>query len=255
MSLCYDAARVRLRFARRLARDRPRDDPFRPARDFAGLRASRGATGSCASRAAGRARSSRSRASRCGSCTRSGSAGGRELRGRGQPRELLRHPGAPRDLPMQVRFLAKRSIFRVPVLGLVDRGRRLRAGRPGRPRARRRRPSRRRSKRLRAGGSLVIFPEETRTRTVSSCRSRRARRSLALRSGLPAPARRASPGTFRVLRARRASRSRPGRVVLSVGRADRGRRPLDAASAARVTRAAARARSRRCATRRGRAVA
>jgi 1-acyl-sn-glycerol-3-phosphate acyltransferase len=87
-------------------------------------------------------------------------------------------------LPFQVRFLAKRSIFRVPVLGWsiaaagfvpVDRGD----------------PSRGAAtldaalKRLRGGRSVVVFPEETRTRTGELLPFKKGAALLALRSGLP----------------------------------------------------------------------
>src|SRR5512132_2738914 len=68
------------------------------------------------------------------------------------------------NLPMQVRFLAKRSVFRVPVLGWsiaaagfipVDREDRSRGTETVEAALRR----------LSGGRSVVIFPEETRTRT------------------------------------------------------------------------------------------
>ncbi|MEO8432739.1 MAG: lysophospholipid acyltransferase family protein [Acidobacteriota bacterium] len=88
------------------------------------------------------------------------------------------------SLPMQVRFLAKRSVFLVPVLGWsiraagfvpVDRG------------------DRRRSAatfdaalgRLQGGRSVVIFPEETRTRTGELLPFKKGAALLALRSGMP----------------------------------------------------------------------
>lgn len=117
-------------------------------------------------------------------------------------------------LPMQVRFLAKRSVFRVPVLGWsiaaagfvpVDRGDRARgAATVGIA-----------LDRLRGGRSLVIFPEETRTREGELLPFKRGAAHLAIKAGLPLlPI--GIAGTFRVL-PRGAWEIRPGRVVVSVG--------------------------------------
>lgn len=121
-------------------------------------------------------------------------------------------------LPMQVRFLAKRSIFRVPVLGWsiaaagfipVDRDDRSRGAATVEAALRR----------LKGGRSLVIFPEETRTDTGDLLPFKRGAAHLALRSGLPIlPV--ALAGTFRVLK-RGSLLITPGPVAVSVGR------PLD----------------------------
>jgi 1-acyl-sn-glycerol-3-phosphate acyltransferase len=87
-------------------------------------------------------------------------------------------------LPMSLRFMAKRSIFRVPVLGWsiaaagfipVDRGERAR-GTATMDAALRR---------LRGGRSVVIFPEETRSSDGSLLPFKQGAALLALRSGLP----------------------------------------------------------------------
>ncbi len=100
-------------------------------------------------------------------------------------------------LPIQVRFLAKRSVFRVPVLGWsiaaagfvpVDRGDRARGAATVEAALRR----------LQGGRSLVIFPEETRTRDGSLLPFKRGAAHLAIKSGLPLlPI--GIAGTFRVL--------------------------------------------------------
>ncbi len=87
-------------------------------------------------------------------------------------------------VPLQVRFLAKRGVFRVPVLGWsiraagfipVDRG----------DRARSTATFDAALARLQGGRSLVIFPEETRTRTGGLSPFKKGAALLALRSGLP----------------------------------------------------------------------
>lgn len=117
-------------------------------------------------------------------------------------------------LPYQVRFLAKRSVFRIPVLGWsiaaagfvpVDRGDRTR-GASTLDAAR---------KRLSAGRSVVIFPEETRTRTGELLPFKNGAALLALRSGMPLlPV--GLAGTRRILPPDRLLMS-PGRVVVCVG--------------------------------------
>jgi 1-acyl-sn-glycerol-3-phosphate acyltransferase len=117
-------------------------------------------------------------------------------------------------LPMQVRFLAKRSVFRVPVLGWsiaaagfvpVDRGDRARGAATVEAALRR----------LRGGRSLVIFPEETRTRDGELLPFKRGAAHLALKSGLPLlPI--GIAGTFRIL-PRGTWEIRPGPVLVSVG--------------------------------------
>lgn len=118
------------------------------------------------------------------------------------------------SLPMQVRFLAKRSIFRVPVLGWsiaaagfvpVDRGERRRSATAVDAAARR----------LRDGCSLVIFPEETRTATGDLLPFKQGAALLALRSGLPLlPV--GIGGTFRIL-PRDSFDIRSGPAVLAIG--------------------------------------
>jgi len=87
-------------------------------------------------------------------------------------------------LPFQARFLAKRSVFRVPVLGWsiavagcvpVDRGDRARGASTLDAAL----------KRLRGGRSVVLFPEETRTRTGDLLPFKKGAALLAMRSGLP----------------------------------------------------------------------
>jgi 1-acyl-sn-glycerol-3-phosphate acyltransferase len=117
-------------------------------------------------------------------------------------------------LPMQVRFLAKRSVFRVPVLGWsiaaagfipVDRGDRSRGAETVEAALRR----------LSGGRSVVIFPEETRTRTGDLLPFKRGAAHLALKSGLPIlPV--ALAGTYRVLK-RGSLVITPGAVAMSVG--------------------------------------
>jgi 1-acyl-sn-glycerol-3-phosphate acyltransferase len=117
-------------------------------------------------------------------------------------------------LPVQARFLAKRGIFRVPILGWsiraagfvpVDRGDRVRSLATVETAL----------ARLKKGRSLVVFPEETRTRTGELLPFKKGAALLALRSGLPIlPV--GIAGTRRIL-ARGAWRMTPGRVVLSVG--------------------------------------
>jgi 1-acyl-sn-glycerol-3-phosphate acyltransferase len=117
-------------------------------------------------------------------------------------------------LPMQVRFLAKRSIFRVPILGWsihaagfvpVDRG----------DAARSVSTVDTAMKRLRSGKSLVVFPEETRTRTGELAPFKKGAVLLALKTGHPLlPV--GVAGTRKVL-PRGAWNTTPGRVVLAIG--------------------------------------
>lgn len=118
------------------------------------------------------------------------------------------------SLPLPLRFLAKRSIFRVPILGWsiraagfvpVDRGDRSRAGATVEAAL----------KLLRTGRSLVIFPEETRTRTGDLLPFKPGAALFALRSGFPLlPV--GISGTRRVL-PRGALATTPGRVALAIG--------------------------------------
>jgi 1-acyl-sn-glycerol-3-phosphate acyltransferase len=118
------------------------------------------------------------------------------------------------NLPMQVRFLAKRSIFRVPVLGWsiraagfvpVDRGDRSRSFATVETAL----------KRLGKGRSLVVFPEETRTRTGALSPFKKGAAMLAAKTGFPIlPL--GIAGTRQVL-PRGTWTAAPGRVVLCVG--------------------------------------
>ena len=117
-------------------------------------------------------------------------------------------------LPMATRFLAKRNLFRMPFLGWsmaaagfvpVDRGERAHsrgvvdAALQG----------------LQGGGSLVVFPEETRTRTGELLPFKSGAALFALKSGLPLlPI--GMSGTFRILR-RGGFFVTPSRVVVAVG--------------------------------------
>ena len=117
-------------------------------------------------------------------------------------------------LPMQVRFLAKRSVFRVPILGWsiaaagfipVDREERSRSAAAVEAALRR----------LKGGRSVVVFPEETRTRSGELLRFKKGAAHLALKSELPIlPL--GLAGTFRVL-PRGTFLITPGPVVLAVG--------------------------------------
>ena len=88
------------------------------------------------------------------------------------------------SLPIQVRFLAKRRIFSVPVLGWsiraagfipVDRGDHRRGAATFEAAM----------ARLQGGRSVIVFPEETRTRTGELLPFKKGAALLALRSGLP----------------------------------------------------------------------
>ncbi len=117
-------------------------------------------------------------------------------------------------LPVQVRFMAKRSVFRVPFLGWgiaaagfipVDRGD-WRRGHEAVDVA---------LKRLHGGRSVVIFPEETRSRDGSLLPFKKGAALLAVRAALPmVPV--GIVGTFRVL-PRGTLESSPGTVILNVG--------------------------------------
>src|SRR6266508_1343372 len=118
-------------------------------------------------------------------------------------------------LALTVLFGAKRSVFRVPVLGWsiaadgfvpVDREDRSRGAATVEAALRR----------LEGGRSLVIFPEETRTRTGDMLPFKRGAALLALKSGLPIlPI--GLAGTFRVL-PRGTKVITPGPVVMAVGK-------------------------------------
>jgi 1-acyl-sn-glycerol-3-phosphate acyltransferase len=118
------------------------------------------------------------------------------------------------NVPIQVRFLAKRGVFSVPILGWsiraagfipVDRGDRTRSAATVEAAL----------ARLRGGRSLVIFPEETRTRTGELLPFKKGAALLALKSGLPIlPV--GIAGTRRVL-PRTTLLPTPGDVVLVAG--------------------------------------
>jgi len=130
------------------------------------------------------------------------------------------------NLPVQLRFLAKRSIFRIPILGWsiraagfvpVDRGNKTRSAATVEAAL----------SLLEAGRSLVLFPEETRTRTGELLPFRRGAALLALRSRFPLlPL--GLAGTRRLL-PRGTLLTAAGQVVLSVGEPIRvdGRSPRD----------------------------
>jgi len=117
-------------------------------------------------------------------------------------------------LPVSMRFLAKRNLFRVPILGWsmaaagfvpVDRGE------PGRSTA----TIETGLKRLERGLSLIVFPEETRTRTGDLLPFKTGAALLALRSGLPLlPI--GIGGTFRIQR-RGGFTITPSQVALAIG--------------------------------------
>jgi 1-acyl-sn-glycerol-3-phosphate acyltransferase len=140
-------------------------------------------------------------------------------------------------LPVQIRFLAKRSVFRVPFLGWgigaagfvpVDRGDPHR-GQEAVDAALRR---------LSGGRCMVVFPEETRSRDGELLPFKKGAALLAIRAGLPlVPV--AIVGTFRVLPPD-SLRSSPGRVVVAVGRpvATQGRSVTERADVTRELREA-----------------
>jgi 1-acyl-sn-glycerol-3-phosphate acyltransferase len=117
-------------------------------------------------------------------------------------------------LPMSVRFLAKRNLFRLPILGWamaaagfvsVDR----------RDRSRSREMVDSALRHLQGGRSLIVFPEETRTRTGELLAFKPGAALLALRSGLPLlPV--GIAGTFRIQPRGRFTIS-PGRAALAIG--------------------------------------
>ena len=118
------------------------------------------------------------------------------------------------NLPFQVRFLAKRSVFNVPILGWsiraagfipVDRGDRTRSAATVDAAL----------ARLKGGRSLVIFPEETRTRTGELLPFKKGAALLALKAEVPLlPV--AIAGTRRVLSRTTLVPTR-GEVVLCAG--------------------------------------
>jgi 1-acyl-sn-glycerol-3-phosphate acyltransferase len=117
-------------------------------------------------------------------------------------------------LPMRFAFLAKRVLFRIPILGWsmsaagfvpVDRGRH-RRGTATIDTA---------LQRLVRGSSVIVFPEETRTRTGELLPFKTGAALLGIRSGMPLqPV--GIAGTFRILR-RGGFTITPSRVALAVG--------------------------------------
>lgn len=117
-------------------------------------------------------------------------------------------------VPVRIGFLAKRNLFRIPILGWsmtangfvpVDRGERRRGTSTIETAL----------KRLGRGASLIVFPEETRTRTGELLPFKAGAALLAIRSGLPL-----QPigivGTFGILR-RGGFTITPSEVVVAVG--------------------------------------
>ncbi len=133
------------------------------------------------------------------------------------------------SLPMSVGFLAKRNLFRLPFLGWsmaaagfvpVDRDTRARSFATVDAAL----------DRLQSGRSLVVFPEETRTRTGELLPFKAGAALLALKSGLPLlPV--GIAGTFRIQR-RGGFTITPSEVGLAVGEpiAVEGRTARDRAS-------------------------
>jgi len=117
-------------------------------------------------------------------------------------------------LPMSVRFLAKRNLFRLPFLGwsiaaagFIPVDRQTRSRNTGVVDAA--------LARLQKGRSLVLFPEETRTRTGEMLAFKSGAALIGLKSGMPLlPL--GLAGTFRIQR-RGGFTITPSRVVLAVG--------------------------------------
>jgi 1-acyl-sn-glycerol-3-phosphate acyltransferase len=117
-------------------------------------------------------------------------------------------------VPLSLRFLAKRNLFRLPILGWaiaaagfvpVDRGDR------GRSTA----TIDAALQRLAVGRSLIVFPEETRTRTGELLPFKAGAALLAIHAGLPLlPL--GLAGTFRIQR-RGGFRITPSEVAIAVG--------------------------------------
>lgn len=117
-------------------------------------------------------------------------------------------------IPQPIRFMAKVSLFKIPIFGWA-------IGRAGFiPIDRQNRKTAVKSfelavERIRKGNTVVVFPEEGRSRTREMRPFQRGGFLLALRSGLPIlPV--AIAGTYDVFRAG-ATRVTPGRVTLRVG--------------------------------------
>jgi 1-acyl-sn-glycerol-3-phosphate acyltransferase len=119
-----------------------------------------------------------------------------------------------RILPMRISFLAKRNLFRIPILGWsmaaagfvpVDRGEHRRGTATVDAALRR----------LGRGASLIVFPEETRTRTGELLPFKAGAALLAIRSGLPLQPL-GIAGTFGIQR-RGGFTITPSEVVVSIG--------------------------------------
>jgi len=117
-------------------------------------------------------------------------------------------------IPQPIRFMAKISLFKIPIFGWA-------LGRAGFiPIDRKNRRTAVRSfeqaiERIRKGNTIVVFPEEGRSRTREMRPFQRGGYLLALRSGLPIlPV--AIDGTYDVFPAG-ATRVKPGKVTIRVG--------------------------------------
>src|SRR5207237_7941308 len=117
-------------------------------------------------------------------------------------------------IPQPIRFMAKVSLFKIPIFGWA-------LGRAGFiPIDRKNRRTAVRSfeqaiERIRKGNTIVVFPEEGRSRTREMRPFQRGGYLLALRSGLPIlPV--AIEGTYDVFPAG-ATRVKPGKVTIRVG--------------------------------------
>ena len=118
-------------------------------------------------------------------------------------------------IPQPIRFMAKISLFKIPIFGWAM----LRSGFIPIDRKNRRtavKSFEMAVDRIRKGNTIVVFPEEGRSRTREMRPFQRGGFLLAIRSGLPIlPI--AIDGTYDVMRAG-ATKIRPGRVTLRVGK-------------------------------------
>jgi 1-acyl-sn-glycerol-3-phosphate acyltransferase len=118
-------------------------------------------------------------------------------------------------IPQPIRFMAKISLFKIPIFGWAM----LRSGFIPIDRKNRRtavKSFEMAVDRIRKGNTIVVFPEEGRSRTREMRPFQRGGFLLAIRSGLPIlPV--AIDGTYDVMRAG-ATKIRPGRVTLRVGK-------------------------------------